>query len=763
MDLILPAAFLFGIVFIAQNYSEQKKIAIAFIVIGVIYFILRIIYMVFPIFIKNNWKWFIKCTNKISEIFVSRLRNDKDDEQLDNYCKEMRAQIDLHDYNLQFDDFHFPFKKRLFDTLITVCIWIVFLVLILIGWRKMLKDHLDGQNLDDLVLVLTVITVILFCGVCLRILINCAWLVRPIEGKIFAIFYKLRNIAYKGVLFIMNLSVLPVLTMVLSASATTEKKCNWYQYYDYKSNADSFLQYFMARKGTGCVNCSKYSANFVEPCNSICYYDPSINPLTYKILIDSPHISETELTDVYLVPTILLEIFYLSIFYQIFRQIFLNIYDVLTILPGPTKNIECKFQTLIFTLESAGASGFRSYRYKSAFYNFTFTHSKLFVTFLTSLLTVIPIKILKRNHQRITPWIYFFTDIIISVAQLYSTPYISILHNIVNFAAYVVAGVTSLLVGLHVCQIFTISTGLGNFLFVLCVITPILTALITPFFARRDKFLVPTTFDLLKIIYWDKKLNLSFRKKMVKMQQKQEKSEGENSLSDEDDINNSVSVNLTGNELEDEEEENSNSSKKITKNILDKDSSVSTANNNKINNNDDDYYDYSISTSRFGNILDQEESSASISYFKRKKDEDEREHDSFVSNFNLLKLAPIEVQEGIQANKESDVLDGGDDDDINPFKDDARHVWPRIDLHEELFDKAVSEMLESANKLIDSIAYNGIMTLVNLTIIISSACLGWSLSAGIIRWDKVLGENGDDFYVRCNMFNNGTYPAFGSY
>ena len=59
--------------------------------------------------------------------------------------------------------------------------------------------------------------------------------------------------------------------------------------------------------------------------------------------------------------------------------------DVIVVLPAPTKNIECKFQTLINTLDSPALNTFRSYRYSNALYSFLFKEVKLFVYLWTNI------------------------------------------------------------------------------------------------------------------------------------------------------------------------------------------------------------------------------------------------------------------------------------------------------------------------------------------------------------------------------------------
>ena len=98
LDLIMPAAFLFGIIFIARKYEDQKKNAIILLILGLIYLIGRIIYLIYPIFLRKGWKWYIKCAHRISDVFVSRLKKDAEVD-LDSYVKETHDQIDKREHS----------------------------------------------------------------------------------------------------------------------------------------------------------------------------------------------------------------------------------------------------------------------------------------------------------------------------------------------------------------------------------------------------------------------------------------------------------------------------------------------------------------------------------------------------------------------------------------------------------------------------------------------------------------------------------------
>ena len=130
-----------------------------------------------------------------------------------------------------------------------------------------------------------------------------------------------------------------------------------------------------------------------------------------------------------------------------------------------------------------------------------------------------------------------------------------------------------------------------------------------------------------------------------------------------------------------------------------------------------------------------------------------------VSNFNLIKLAPIQIQERL--NKIYQAKNLSYDDEL--FKKSVKRLWTKIIINDECFDNATNEMIHSSKKLIDYICYTNLIRLFNISLIFSSALLGWCLASGIERWHKILSPQGFRYYLRCNMFINGTFPAFGSY
>lgn len=695
LDLFITYIFVFVIVLNSEEYIEKKN-AIIIIIFGILYFVCRILFLFLPIIRSKSFRWHIKIARLITAIFLSRLKKDKNEEELNLYTKKIEDEIDKHDFTIQFDEKHFSYKKRIIDIIIIFIIFLIFIVFIIVGWKKILSNRFKEQQLNDIVIVCNHITYALFIGVCIRLVINIIWLIQIKYKKIFPIFSLLKDFAYSGMHFLAGVITFPEVKNMAKALPLKIFYCDKYSYYDSRSNTNTILQFFMKRNKPLCVNCSQTSANFISPCNKICFFDPSKNEyLYYRVLESSNEISLYELTDSYLTPIQMQNMFYFLFFFSLFGLIYSIIIKVISNLPAPTKNIECKYQTLINSIDSKTLSMFRSHRYKSSLYFIGFLQIKLFITGLCSGSII-------NNLHHFIPFIYSATSFIIAISEIFIMPHITVLHTIVNFASYNVSGIISLLIGLHVTKIIELPSFSGNIFTVIIIVTPIITTLITPFFAKKDPLLVPTEFKLLKIQKWDKKINeiLKFRR------------ERSNALT--------------------KKREEQNQNENLTDDDFDKDE-----------------------------ILFEDEPSISFSYFHNLQSNENREHDFLVGQFDLFKLSPILVQENINCilyDKEGNV-----DQKYSSFKQEIKSIWSKIDVIEDDFMLATNEMLKSSKKLIECICHNNIKRLFNFAFIISSILLGWCLSSGVIRWNKINGPHASDYYLRCNMFPNGTYPLFGTY
>ncbi|OHT06121.1 hypothetical protein TRFO_25986 [Tritrichomonas foetus] len=661
LDLFCPGMCLFGILFLAKKYEEQRKVAIALTITGVIYFVLRFLFFLWPFLKKNKRHFYKKSVHQITAIFLSRIIKDRSTPEIDERQKRLKKTIANYDLCLPFDADRFTLVRKIVDLILSVVLFVTVLTLYCVGWEKLISKSYDGVQLKDIAYICNIISYALLTGFSLRLLFNIAWFF-PLTYRIFK---RLRRLAFKSVVLVSGLVLLPVLNMVLQSTSTTKITCDYYQFYDFRSNTESFVQYFMKRPNQGCINCSKISANTVPPCTSICYYDPERAPLQYKVLSDSNQVTENDLSSIYLVPVVLLEIYFLAIFLQMERQIFQNNLDIVTSLPGPTKNIECKFVSLVNILNSSGVYLFPSYRFNQALYYFNFTQIKNFVSFFASLFPVFPVPSVQEYAAKIIPWLFFIASITISFSQLFTTPYTSILHNVINGFSYFVGGIAALFAALQVGGLVKLPSAVGNVLFVLIFVTPIGTALISPLFLRADVALRPCSFNLPRLIKWDKKL--------LQIQKRRRNKGKRNDSSDE---------------------------------------------------------------------------SISMAFFDELENED-RVHDLQVGSFSLLKLAPIQIQKGIKKK-------------VSGFSQKAADVWKCVDVIENEIDDAAKEMLEMADDLLDCQSNNAMSMILNISVIFCSLCLGWALGSGVATWKKI-SNNNDEYYLRCNMFENGTYPAYGTY
>ena len=98
-DLFIPALFSFGIVFIIKKYNDYLKTSCIFIIIGSIYFLIRFISFIYPLFSRKNYKWHIKCSHLITSVFLSRLKKDKNDKELDSITHQIHSKINQNEYS----------------------------------------------------------------------------------------------------------------------------------------------------------------------------------------------------------------------------------------------------------------------------------------------------------------------------------------------------------------------------------------------------------------------------------------------------------------------------------------------------------------------------------------------------------------------------------------------------------------------------------------------------------------------------------------
>lgn len=127
----------------------------------------------------------------------------------------------------------------------------------------------------------------------------------------------------------------------------------------------------------------------------------------------------------------------------------------------------------------------------------------------------------------------------------------------------------------------------------------------------------------------------------------------------------------------------------------------------------------------------------------------------------MLKLAPIQIQERIK-NIEYD-KNGNISEKYKNYKEQISSIWCKEDIEEENFNKAAKEMQDISDRLINCISFNNLIRLFNLSIIVSSMILGCMLYNGIEQMQLISISKNTRYHTRCNMFENGTYPSYGTY
>jgi hypothetical protein len=537
---------------------------------------------------------------------------------------------------------------------------------------------------------------------CIRIVVSGLWFI----PKYHAIGLMLRRIAFQMMFVLSGVFLLPVLSMILRSTDTRRLSCPYNHYLDFRANTPDFLDYFVERN-VSCTRCTEWSKYGTEDerCRTVCTFNVT-QPLEYKVLKDAIQVSDDDLSRVYLIPINLLEVYFLVVFMQIQRNIFTRVLDLVEFLPAPTRFIEAKFGSILDRLQTKAGYIFASYRHEQALFYFTFTQIKLFVLFFASLFPIFPIDEVKDQAVTIIPWMFFIASLIIATTQFFGQPYISVLHNYVNGVGYLVGGIAALIAALVVMGV-SITPALGDTFYVLLFVGPIVTAVVIPFFARKNADLVPTTYHLEDVVERDKALTQSYKRRMNKV------------------------FNLVGDA--DEEEDIEPKRQKPEKDPI-------MAVIQKLRE-------------KFRKKAEGEEEKEKK---KKKEDGEEEEELSYdpefkVIEFALASLSPIHVQKAISKR-------------VRAMRH-ARDIWASVEeLKEADMVIVVKEMLDHADHLLDVASFNSLVKLLSMSMLFVSLCAGWGLGSGTALW--VHGSDPTvkslDFYLRCNA-ENGVFPEFGTY
>jgi hypothetical protein len=135
-------------------------------------------------------------------------------------------------------------------------------------------------------------------------------------------------------------------------------------------------------------------------------------------------------------------------------------------------------------------------------------------------------------------------------------------------------------------------------------------------------------------------------------------------------------------------------------------------------------------------------------------DDEEENHEEEEDYREVLRLAeyyPIIVQKGMKEKWEV----------VKP----AAALWKETGIMASRVRKATTEMLALADRVLDCVSFNSLVTLLNVSIIFVSCCCGYGLGAATATWKKGTSETAEalTIYPRCNMDDAGNYPAYGTY
>jgi hypothetical protein len=512
-DLFLPGMGLFGILWIAEDYVEQRGTAVALLIIGLLYVLIRCGSMLVPYILKRNLNWELKAIHQISCIFLNRITQDIEPEELNHRAVAIREKVESQDNGLislanpirevgeKVEKALDPGQRRsmFIDIGISGGLALLCIILLAIGFNTLISATYEGVQGNTMADVSEIIVIAILVAAIIRGVVAGLYFFPRV--RVYSLAFRRR--CFQLIVVLSGITLLPILSMILRSTDTKTVTCAYMEFRDFKSNTSNFVDYFMARNTT-CERCTSESIRtYQEDCGRVCMYNTS--KLEYKVLKDAEQVNDDDLSRIYLIPINLLEVYFLAVFLQVERYIFTRILDILEMLPSPTQHVEAKFASLLEILTTSAGYLFQSYRHSQALFYFTFTQVKLFVLFFASLLPIFPVQEVKDIAMYVIPWMFFAVSIVIALTQIKVIPYVSILHNIVNGVGYFVGGIAAMLSALAVGG-NDINQKLGNAFVILIFVSPIVSALIVPLFAKKDSRLKPVGYEPQKVLHAEERL-----------------------------------------------------------------------------------------------------------------------------------------------------------------------------------------------------------------------------------------------------------------
>jgi hypothetical protein len=74
----------------------------------------------------------------------------------------------------------------------------------------------------------------------------------------------LRRRFFQPIAVLSGITLLPILSMILRSTDAQRRACEWFEFLDFKSNTDNFLDYFLLRNAT-CMPCMRVSVTTFNP------------------------------------------------------------------------------------------------------------------------------------------------------------------------------------------------------------------------------------------------------------------------------------------------------------------------------------------------------------------------------------------------------------------------------------------------------------------------------------------------------------------
>ncbi|KAH0788130.1 hypothetical protein GPJ56_007961 [Histomonas meleagridis] len=545
-DLFIPCLLTIGCCFINHDYEEGRTAAIVFIVISLIYVLVRLCIWGYAIVLRKNFHWHIKAAHQITSVFLARITKEVDPQQLNEKTQHIHKKILSFEIGLNpklmkrktIFGFDLPFSMIIDAIIVGVLFLVVIIVGYGVGWESILSSTYEGKQLQDIVYICDVISCIILVGICIRIVLEVLWFI----PKCYFILVVLRKLGFKGINMLFTVALLPILKMVLNAATTEDTYCGEHQAYDFNGSIESVVDYFSHRTA-GCRHCNESTYvvneyNFTSDsarvglygnCSFYCFRTEA--SVKYKVHQENPCLSENDITSIYSLPVSLLEVYFLAVLLQILRYMFENFLEIVDALPAPTSFVECKFSTIVNLLQNGAISHFTSYKHRSALFYFTFQQIKLFALFFVSLIPLFEgISDDEKEStyspgdsnggptvtQKIVPWLLFATSIGISISQFFQTPYVSQLHNITNFICYTISSIFALLVAFDITlPNFDLPDEALQALFIIMFIIPFVIIFVLPFFLRKSKKLLPCDYSLPHVIKRDNFLISAYQARMA--------------------------------------------------------------------------------------------------------------------------------------------------------------------------------------------------------------------------------------------------------